>query len=323
MKRRNFLSTMGVLGLSALAPGCKREPHALRIASHVWAGYEFMFLARREGWTSPQDSTLVETGSSTESVQLLATGKVDGAALTLDELLRARERGLPLTAVLVFDVSMGADVLLARPGITALAQLKGKRVGYERSAVGALMLYKALEMAALQASDVKTVELTYDQQPKAWRNGEIDALITFEPLSSHLRGAGANSLFDSSQIPDTIFDVLAVMPSALEIHQDALRRLVAGHFRGLTSFRKNPYDTAYRMAERFQLPPKEVIGAFKGLELPNERRNLRLLLGEGAIIPIAARELAQILARAGILKTGRSDFSNLVSAAFIPRPEAK
>ena len=322
-KRRLFLTALGALGLSVLIPGCGRTAPPLRIATNPWVGYEFMFLARHEGWISPQDTVLVEAGSATGALDLLASGKADGAALTLDEMLRAREQGLPLMAVLVFDISVGADVLLAKPGIETMAQLKGKRIGFEQSAVGALMLHKALEAGALQMTDVTSVHATLDRHLQVWRAGEVDALITFEPISGRLLAEDARRLFDSSRIPDTIFDVLAVTSAVAERHHEALHQLVAAHFRGLTAFHKNPYDTAYRMAERFKLSPKEVIGVFRGLEMPNASRNRKFLHGENSVIVNAAKELGVIMAQAGIIKNSQIDLSNLIGAGFIPREETR
>ena len=322
-QRRTFLASFSAMGCAALLSGCQRAIAPLRIASNPWVGYEFMFLAQREGWISAQDTLLVDAGSATATLDLLAKGQADGAALTLDEMLRARAQGLTLTAVLVFDISMGADVLLTKPGIDSLAQLKGKRIGFEPSGVGALMLHKALEAAAMPLAEVKPVAVTFDRHVQAWQAGEVDALISFEPVASQLQARDARLLFDSSRIPDTIFDVLAVTPAAVERHAEALRHLVAAHFRGVTNFRKNPNDTAYRMAERFKLSPKEVIGAFKGLELPNESRNRKLLHGGKAGIVNTARELNAIMAQAGILKNPQNDFSNLASADFIPGEETR
>jgi NitT/TauT family transport system substrate-binding protein len=322
-KRRLLLGTLGAVGLAALIPGCGYATSPLRIATNPWVGYEFLFLARHEGWISPQDTVLVEAGSATGALELLASGKADGAALTLDEMLRARDQGLPLMAVLVFDISVGADVLLAKPGIESLAQLKGKRIGFEQSAVGALMLHKVLEAAGLQAGDVGTVPVTFDRHIEVWQSGKVDALITFEPASSRLQAEGARRLFDSSRIPDTILDVLAVTPAAAKRHHEALHRLVAAHFRGLTAFHKNPYDTAYRMAERFKLPPKEVIAAFKGLEIPNASRNRKFLHGENSVIAKVANDLGVIMAQAGLLKNSQIDSSNLVTTDFIPWEETR
>jgi NitT/TauT family transport system substrate-binding protein len=319
--RRAVLAALAALAGASLLPACERAP-PLRIASYVWPGYEFMFLAQREGWIAARDTALVETGSASESIRILAEGQADGAALTLDELLRARAQGLPLTAVLVFDISLGADVLLARPELVDLAGLKGRRIGYEPSGVGALMLHKALAAAGLSRAEVRTVPVTFDHHLQAWRAREVDALITFEPAASHLLAEGARLLFDSSRIPDTIFDVLAVLPGVLEHQRAALSGLVAAHFRGQANFRKNPNDTAYRMADRFKLTAKEVIAAYRGLELPNEAHNRRLLDGQAPILVKAAGELAGELVRAGLEKTPPS-LAGLVDAGFIPREEPR
>ena len=323
LSRRRFIASIGALGMPLLFGACNRSESPLRIARHLWPGYEFMFLAQREGWFAKQHIVLVETDSATKSIELLASGQIDGAALTLDEVLGARARGLPLTAVLIFDISLGADVLLGRPGIETMAQLKDKRIAYEPSAVGALMLYKALEKAGLRPNDVKTIPVTFDRHWQVWHGREIDALITFEPVSSQLEGEGASRLFDSADIPDTIFDVLALTPEALEYKSDALRHLIAGHFQGIRNFRKNPKDTAYRLADRFKLPAKTVISAYAGLELPGIIRNRKLLQGDNAPLVQTAKELSVFLYHVGIMHKPLHDYSSLASAEFLPREDIK
>lgn len=321
MSRRKFLTSFSALGGAMLLCSCDQGASPLRIATHVWPGYEFMFLARREGRISHEDCLLIETGSATESLARLAAGDVDGAALTLDEMLGARAGGLPLVAVLIYDISLGADVLLSKPAIASLPELKGMRIGYEPSAVGALMLHKALDAAGLAIGEVQLVQVTFDRHAEAWAAEAVDALITFEPVARHLESAGARRLFDSSRIPDTIFDVLAVMPQTLERKSGALKRLIAAHFQVLRDFRKNPNDIAYRMAERFRLPAKEVIAAYGGLELPNIYRNRKLLRGPRAPLVDTAEALSRFLFQNGIMKDAPADFSGLTDAGFLPRED--
>lgn len=316
--RRGFIAALGAVPLGAWFSGCNRTPTApLSIAAHVWPGYEPMFLARREGWLEQRQVRLVETSGATESLQALAAGKVDGAALTLDEVLRGRAGGVPLTLVLVFDVSAGADVLLARPGINQLAGLKGRRIGVEQGAVGALMFAKALQAGGLKADEVSLVSMAISEQLDAWRRGQVDAVVTYEPVSSQLLAEGAHRLFDSRQLPDLIVDVLALRTSAIESHAEALRHLLAAHFRALDHLRHNPQDAAYRMAQRMNLPPEQVLAAFKGLVLPDLSNNHRLLAGETPSLLSSARGLSTLMLKAGLLP--REDtLAGLVSADFLP-----
>ena len=59
--------------------GCARDA-PITIASHVWVGYEPMFLARSLGWLDEGRVTLHETASASESMEALVAGRVDGAA---------------------------------------------------------------------------------------------------------------------------------------------------------------------------------------------------------------------------------------------------
>jgi NitT/TauT family transport system substrate-binding protein len=319
--RRRFLGSATLFAASALLPACGARP-PLTIASHVWPGYEFMFLARSEGWLPQQGLALLETASATLSLQALRDGRAQGAALTLDEVLRARAEGVPLTVVLVFDVSAGADALIARPDIGSLAALRGRRVGAETSALGAFMLGKVLRAGGLAMADVHIVPLTPDNHLRAWREGMVDALITYEPTASLLLAEGGTRLFDSRQMQDTIFDVLAVRPEAANAHADALKALIAGHFRGLAHLRGNPQDAGYRLAGRMRLSGHEVLQAFRGLKLPDALSNHAYLDGRSdSGLVHAARELSAVMVDARLLSRPDS-LTDIVCSQYLPTPEA-
>lgn len=316
--RRQFIAALSAWPLAPWFSACGTRPIApLSIAAHVWPGYEPMFLARREGWLDQGQVRLVETPSATDSLHELAAGKVDGAALTLDEVLRGRAGGVPLTVVLVFDVSAGADVLLARPGISKLADLKGRPIGVEQGALGALMFAKALQAGGLTADEVRLVSMTISEQPDAWRQGRVDAVVTYDPVSSQLLAEGAIRLFDSRRIPELIVDVLVVRSSVIDSHGEAIRHLLAGHFRAHDHLRRNPQDAAYRMAQRLNLAPDQVLASFKGLVLPDITNNYRLLAGATPTLLASARGLSAVMLKAGLL-TREDTLANLLSADFLP-----
>ncbi|WP_254517510.1 ABC transporter substrate-binding protein, partial [Salmonella enterica] len=76
-------------------------------------------------------------------------GRLEAAALTLDEVLLGRNQGLDLRVILVLDISTGADVVVAAPHVHSLADLKGRRIGFEEGATGALMMNAVLAAAGL------------------------------------------------------------------------------------------------------------------------------------------------------------------------------
>ena len=303
LTRRNFLrigaqaiAYTAIGGLTACGPS---QP--LRIASEKWCGYQFMFLAQQEGWLPQSGLELRETGFASDSVAALKQGQVDGAALTLNEVLLLRDQGMPLIVVTVFDFSAGADVVLAKPGISRLADLKGKRIGVEATSLGVVMLSKVLEAASLQRSDVTVINMDEDHL-STWNSTPLDAVLTYEPSLSQLQKQGLVSIFDSRKLPLVIVDVLAVRTEAAERHAEALRGLIAGHFRALTQWRNNPIDTAYRLSARLGVKADEVKGVFKGLDLPDAAYNRKYLTAPAVELTQSVQAITRILTQEGLLK---------------------
>jgi len=122
---------------------------------------------------------------------------------------------------------------MSRPGIGRLEDLRGKRIGVEENASGALMLAKTLEAAGLTPSEIVKVRVTGNRQLHAYREGEVDALVSWEPLATQLQSQGARRLHDSSHFPGLILDVLVARADALERSPDGFRQLLAGYFQAL------------------------------------------------------------------------------------------
>jgi len=315
LARRHALFSLSALPLLALTGACQTEA-PLTVASHVWPGYEFMFLARSEGWLPADSIRLYETPSATSSIAALREGYAHAAALTLDEVLRVLADGIALTVVLVFDVSAGADVVIARPAIKQLTDLRGAVIGAETTALGALMLDRLLKQAGLTTNDVTTISVTPDGHLEAWRKSRLDALITYEPTAGRLLAEGARRLLDSRHFPETIFDVLAVRSDALQTHPEALRALIAAHFRGIHHLRQNPQDAAYRLAARLELPGDKALEAFHGLQLPGLAQNRRLLSADGRL-QLVSQELSALMLETGLL-THADSLQGLISGAYLP-----
>jgi len=310
-------------GLSLSLPSCglwRDVPVA--VAAHSWVGYQPMFLAQSRGWLDPQRVTLVSTANAQQSIDALRSGQVQAAALTLDEVLTVRSSALPLAVVLIFNVSMGADMLLVKPQIKTLSELKGQRIGLESSSVADILLAEILRQAGLVEADVKLVRTPVDAHLTLWQRQKVDALITYEPVATRLFGLGMVRLFDSQQLPDTIVDVLAVRQDALDMaHANAWRHLLVAHFRAVDVIVRNPHDSAYRLASRLNLPPAGVMSAFKGIELPGVSKNAYLLGGAEPRLNAVARRLSARV-HAGDKTAGPEQLPGLFRADYLPAGES-
>lgn len=306
-----------------IGSGCSTERAELRVAAHPWPGYELLFLADSLGYLHHPDIRLIETVDATASKDLLSLGLVDAAALTLDEALSIQQQqGITLTIVLVFNISAGADMVLSTENFQHPAELEGKRLGYEPAAVAELMRMKLLQHAGLQADQLTEVHLPVNEHYDALLSGRVDAVITYAPTTQHLLREDVYNLFDSSQLPNLIFDVLAVRSDRLRgDRQQQLRELLDAHFRGLEHFHSNPQDAAFRIAGRFSLPAGEVLSLYRGLRLPGIAENHRLLGGDNPEIIDPALTISEMLLEPGDRPT-RPQFGDTFSDDFLPRDTA-
>jgi NitT/TauT family transport system substrate-binding protein len=84
-------------------------------------------------------------------------------------------------AWLIMDISNGADAIVAKPAIANLQSLKGRRVGFDRSMLATFVLSRGLEQVGLSLKDVKIVPVELSDQEEAFKQGRVDAIVTFEP----------------------------------------------------------------------------------------------------------------------------------------------
>lgn len=294
--------------------GCGRsEP--LHVGLHPWPGYEPLLLARHFGWL-PDAVHLHEGDSARNSIEGLKAGTLSAACLTLDEVLGVRVAGTPLTVILVMNESVGADAVLARPGIRTLTALKGKRIAVEKGAVGSLVLQKTLAAAGLAAHDIDKVNAAPSEQLPLWEAKQIDVAISYPPYSKQLIRAGAHPLYDSRAFPHTILDVLAVRNDRMRAHDTGLRGLVAGYLRALEHLRVNREDALRRIAAWRGTSFEETEAAYRGLHLPSGEENRRLLAPQGDLIR-TARNLNELMTTSALLPEPDT-LTNLTNAAYLP-----
>lgn len=274
-----------------IAIGCSVEQQKpLRIGICLWPGYEPFFLARDLGLYDDLPITIVEYPSPSGAARAMKSGTIDAVALTLDEVLLLIDDGVKAQVVLVTDVSNGGDVIVARPPITGVEQLKGKTIISESTGLASYMLNRALDLHGLLPSDVNSVFLPMSEHLRAYQQDDIDALITFEPAKTHLLNAGAKEIFSSADIPDEVVDVLTVRQSYIDLHPEIVRGLIDGWYQALQFFENNSDTAAEMISVRLKITPQEVLDSYRGMELPPREEVSKLLGSETMeILPVAER----------------------------------
>lgn len=297
MKRRySLFGWTAIACLLSILVSCTQQPQTpIRLGAVLWPGYEPLFLARDLGYYKEQAIELQDYPSGTEVNQAVRDGDIEVAALTMDEALLLAETIPDIQVVLVTDFSNGADVLMATPTISTLKDLKGHRIGVESSSLGGYVISRVLDKAGLSLQDVQIASMGVSEHEEAFKQKLVDAVVTFEPVRSNLLKAGATILFDSSQIPGEIIDVLVVRQGVLKTHKATLEKLVQGWFRALEYQKQNPQDAAKRMASREQVTAEQFIESLKLIQVPDLQTNLELLGKTGSSLQDNVKRLGKFM----------------------------
>lgn len=142
---------------------CNPSPSVLKMGAHFWIGYEPIFLSENNGSLKKNYIHLIEYTSASKSMRAFRNGTVDLIAITLDEALYLKQFIDQVKVIHIADYSNGADCLLARPGIQSIADLKGKVIGVENTALGAFFLSRILELHSIQLKDIKILSMEINE----------------------------------------------------------------------------------------------------------------------------------------------------------------
>ncbi len=301
-----------------LLTGCvEHEESQLRVGTNVWPGYETLYLAREQGYL-PENIKLIELLSATDTMEAFLNNRIEVAALTLDEAISLEGDGVDIAIFLVMDISNGSDTLIVREGIKNLQDLKGKRILYEKTALGALMMHEILMEADLMLADIYPVHAHVNHHYKTFLKGDVDAVITFEPVTTQLISKGYSVIFDSSHIPGKIVDVLVIRKSQINEYRDSIQTLVNGHFKTLEILKNKPDIALTTMSHRMNIKPDELRHALNGLKFPGRALNHSLLSisGSNKGLSETAEFLNQVLYETNILERKVTVIDNF-DASFV------
>lgn len=238
----------------------------------IWTGFSPMLLARDLGYYDNASIRLVELAASSQVMDAMRVGKLDVAAISLEDAVTLIKEGIPLSIVQVLSDSDGADVVLGHANVTTLNDLKNKRIGVEKTTIGSYMLKNLLAAADIEMADVKVILLDFNEQYNAWLDHEVDVLITYEPLRTRLLKEGAEVLFDSTDIATTLVGVLVVRKNISQPYspryKSQLTSLIQGHERALEYLNRHPRDAISQIALRTQSSLEEIEQSLFNIHIP-------------------------------------------------------
>jgi len=263
-----------------VAASCaKHEAIPLRVGTNVWPGYESFYYASHLGLYKEHGIKIIAYPSTSETMNSIKSGLIEAAAMTLDEAALLASEGAPVKIVAVLDYSLGADVIIGGNGVKSMKDIKGRKVGVESTAVGAMVLIRGLAHSGMSLNDVRVVYKSYSQHEESLTSGAVDAVVTFEPVRSKLLAKGGKLLFDSSMIPGEIMDVLVVRKDVLESNPRAVEALLSGFFKAANMLLAGDDRAIEFMAAREGVDKETFIKGLKLIKILDAGENAFIMSG--------------------------------------------
>jgi len=217
----------------APSPPPPAPPAPLRIGYSDWPGWVAWQVAIEQGFFERLGVDVRFTWLEyVPSIEAFSEGQVDAVCMTNGDALVAGSSGAPSVGIVINDYSNGNDMVVARPGITRVAELRGKRIGVEIGFVDHLLLMEALTSAQLRESDVSIVNAKTHETPELLAAGGVDAIAAWQPHSGRALELVKDSraVFTSADVPGLIYDMLFVARGSLEARREDWIKVVKAWF---------------------------------------------------------------------------------------------
>ena len=301
-----LLAILSAFSTILLTSCTSSEKPKLTIAISPWPGYEPLALALHKGFYQDIEVRIVRFATPIESYRALRDGLVDVAAFTADEALHYAGLNRKPKIFHILDVSHGGDSIVAHPNIKNLDDLKGKRVGVENSTLSNYLIHRAMDFSQNNLSPIKDftlIPIEIGQHAKAYKEGVVDALVTYEPSKTKVMQLGAHEIFNSSQIPFEVIDILITNENVLIEKKAALQTLIKAWYRAIEWIKQNPDEAFTWMAQQEGLTAEEFKKAYNTMLIPTQQEVSQMLgQGEDSLVPVLNRLVKLMVKNGGLSK---------------------
>ena len=224
--RKPLLSSLFAAGLAAALafPAHAEKKDQFDVCWTIYAGWMPWEYGATQGivdkWAKKYgiEIKVTQLNDYVESINQYTAGQFDGCTMTnMDALTIPAAGGLDSTALVIGDFSNGNDGIVLKGEKKTLGDLKGMDVNLVELSVSHYLLARGLERAGLSEKDLKVVNTSDADMVAAFATDDVQAVATWNPLLAEIEATpGVTKVFDSSQIPGEIIDLMVVNSETLK-----------------------------------------------------------------------------------------------------------
>ncbi len=193
-------------------------------------------------WADKYDIEIdvVQINDYIESINQYTAGEFDACTMTnMDALTIPSASFVDSTALVVGDFSNGNDGIVLKDH-SSLKSIKGQQVNLVELSVSHYLLARGLESMGLRERDVKVVNTSDADLVAAYTTKDVTSVVTWNPLLSEITAMpNSTKVFDSSQIPGEIIDLLVVNTKTLKANPKLGKALAGAWYEIMAKMQNN------------------------------------------------------------------------------------
>ena len=217
------LMAVAILAGGALSSAIAEEKKDFKVAWSIYVGWMPWGYADEAGivkkWADKYGINIEvkQFNDYVESINQFTAGAYDAVTITnMDALSIPSAGGVDTTAVIVGDFSNGNDAVILKDK-DKLEDIKGQNVNLVEFSVSHYLLARALESIGAEEKDLKVINTSDADMAAAFETPDVTAVVTWKPIvSTILEAPDAHLVFDSSQIPGEIIDLMVANTEVLK-----------------------------------------------------------------------------------------------------------
>lgn len=253
-----------------------------------WFGFAPVFVADKQGFFEEEGLT-VNTAFDNDRANVLPgleTGDIDCTMRTIGEsMARPRTPETTGTVIGTIDISIGADGVVAGPGIDKIEDLIGKTFAGEINHPGTVLLQYALSKQGKSIDDLEIKLINTDDSIAVFEDDSIAAVATWEPMLSTIvkntSRTGSRVLISSADYEGLITDVILVNTEDYTANPEKYAKFLRGIYRAIDLYVADPDQFIALSASEFSVPDAEMKEALEGVKYTTYEETLEYMPAGG------------------------------------------
>ena len=298
--------------------GCTPPQDIIKVGLSSRPYTAFIQLANEQGFFDNGKLVLHQLPSPTETMQAFQAGKIDVALISIDQVVTLAEQSVDFKIISVIDKSVGGLALLSSKNLDSIQKLKGATIGLERISSGAILFNELLMQHPDIFGSVKLVEVRSNMGLDIFKLKGLDAVIAGSPTKQQLISAGANELYNSKNMQQSILHFMVARTETIAGNHQDLSNLLAGFYKAQHYFISNQTSSREVLKSKLDVSTKQLAMALNDFEFMDKQQALINLSGAPSKVELELINMSEYMyANKMLTQSYQVNFSELIDASLL------